>query len=170
VDSDAHDRLHQRAKAQLLDEIEAFFTAPPPKQPPAPIPRQRVNLAAAWLLIEMIRADQASHHDEHLAVAAAIERALGLSEEETGALIRLAEEEQRAGRPLQHFTSLVDAQCSLAQKRQLVEALWRVAFADAELLAHEEYFVRKISDLIHLPFEDFLLAKIDAREAFFDEA
>jgi uncharacterized tellurite resistance protein B-like protein len=167
---DRDDGLHQRAKAQLLDEIEAFFAAPPPKQQQAPVPRQRTNLAAAWLLVEMIRADQASHHDEHLAVAAAIERALGLSEEETAALIRLAEEEQRAGRPLQHFTSLVDAQCSLAQKRQIVEALWRVAFADAELLAHEEYFVRKISDLIHLPFEDFLLAKIDAREAFFDGA
>lgn len=41
---------------------------------------------------------------------------------------------------------------------------------DAELLAHEEYLIRKIADLIHLPFEDFLRAKIEAKEAFFGEA
>jgi uncharacterized tellurite resistance protein B-like protein len=44
--------------------------------------------------------------------------------------------------------------------------LWQVAFADAQLVASEEYIVRKIADLIHVPLADFLAAKIEARDSF----
>ena len=52
------------------------------------------------------------------------------------------------------------------QKKTVVRYLWQVAFADAQLLPSEEYLVRKIADLLHVPQADFLDAKIKARDAF----
>ena len=67
----------------------------------------------------------------------------------------------------QHMnTTAVRSLPSLEQKKLLVEQMWRVAFADAEILAHEEYLVRKVAGLLHLPLADFLEAKIRARDAF----
>lgn len=40
---------------------------------------------------------------------------------------------------------------------------------DARQALLQEYLIRKIADLIHLPFEDFLRAKIEAKEAFYGE-
>jgi len=48
----------------------------------------------------------------------------------------------------------------------LIEQMWRVAFADAQILAHEEYLIRKVSELLNVPLADFLEAKIRARDAF----
>lgn len=160
------DDLDAAARAQLLQEIEDYFSGRVKLQPkPAPNNRE-VRVATAVLLLELGRADMESRHDEHRAVARTLERVLQATPEQTAAIVRLAEEQVRASRPLHHFTTLIDRGFARAQKRELVEGLWRVAFADAEILAHEEYLIRKIADLIHLPFEDFLLAKIDAREAF----
>ena len=48
----------------------------------------------------------------------------------------------------------------------MVQYLWQVAFADAQLLPSEEYLVRKLSELLHVPKADFLDAKTKARDAF----
>ena len=55
------------------------------------------------------------------------------------------------------------------QKRQLVESLWRIAFADAELATHEEYLVRKIAGQLGLSTADLVETKIRAREDFLKE-
>lgn len=46
-----------------------------------------------------------------------------------------------------------------ARKGRLIEALWRVAYADQRLSKYEEYLVRKISDLLYVPHATLLEAK-----------
>jgi uncharacterized tellurite resistance protein B-like protein len=41
----------------------------------------------------------------------------------------------------------------------VVEAFWRVAFADQELHHYEEHVIRRLADLIHVPHSDFIAAK-----------
>lgn len=131
--------------------------------------RSEFRFFAAVLLLELCRADYEAKHDEHRAVARALEQVLQATPEQTAAIVRLAEEQVGTQRPIHQFTAAIDRGFTQDEKRHLLEGLWRVAFADAELLAHEEYLIRKIADLIHLPFEDFLRAKIEAKEAFFGE-
>jgi uncharacterized tellurite resistance protein B-like protein len=57
----------------------------------------------------------------------------------------------------------------VGQKRRLVEALWRIAFADAELAGHEEYLVRKIAGKLNLSTADLMETKLQAREKFLRE-
>jgi len=42
---------------------------------------------------------------------------------------------------------------------RIVELLWKVAFADAVLDKYEEYFVRKIADLLYVSHKDYIQAK-----------
>ncbi len=91
---------------------------------------------------------------------------MGLSEDEAVAVIRFAEEEVRQSKRLYEFTGLIDANYTKEQKKALVQCLWQVVFADAQLVASEEYIVRKIADLLKVPLADFLDAKIKARDGF----
>lgn len=57
------------------------------------------------------------------------------------------------------FNSLINKEYSLDQKVRLIESLWRIAFIDGVLDMNEEYLVRKIADLLHVPHTAFILAK-----------
>jgi uncharacterized tellurite resistance protein B-like protein len=50
-----------------------------------------------------------------------------------------------------------------------LEALWRIAFADAELAGQEEYLVRKIALQLGLSTADLVETKVRAREEFLRE-
>ncbi len=162
-------QLAHELKKAMLDAIEDFFDAhvkPTSESPKTGVSDRRLQLATAVLLIEMTRADLKTKPEEREAVPEAVQRALGLTTEETSEIVRLAEKQVERSVPMYHFARLIDQSFSMSQKKLLVEQMWRVAFSDAEILAHEEYLVRKLSALIHVPLADFLDAKIKARDAF----
>ena len=47
----------------------------------------------------------------------------------------------------------------------IAELLWRVAYADATLSAHELHVVSKIADLLHVTHSAYIAAKMRAKEA-----
>jgi uncharacterized tellurite resistance protein B-like protein len=57
----------------------------------------------------------------------------------------------------------------MPQRREIVLNLWRLAYADAELAGHEEYFVRKVALAIGLSNADLVETKVSARETFLRE-
>jgi uncharacterized tellurite resistance protein B-like protein len=61
------------------------------------------------------------------------------------------------------FTSLVNRHFTQEQKLRIVELMWRVAYADAELSAHENHLMRKIGDLLHIAHGDYIAAKMKAK-------
>ncbi len=127
---------------------------------------RQLQLATAVLLLEAARCDFDLRADEFNAVLGAVRCMMGLTEDEAAAVIRFAEEEVRQSKRLYEFTGLIDVNYSPEQKKALVQHLWQVVFSDAQLLANEEYIVRKIADLLGVPLADFLDAKIRARDSF----
>jgi uncharacterized tellurite resistance protein B-like protein len=47
---------------------------------------------------------------------------------------------------------------------KVIEGMWAVAWADAEISAHERHLMRKIVDLLHVPHADAVAAQARARE------
>lgn len=120
---------------------------------------QALRLATAALLIEVTRADFHVEHSERRAVVSAVQKFFGLSSQETDELVSLAEEEVDGSVSLFQFTQLVDQEFSQQQKAEIVEMMWRVAFADFNKDKHEEYLVRKVADLLHVPHSRFIRAR-----------
>ena len=119
----------------------------------------QLNLAAAALLVEMSMQDEQVDASETQAVKAALISVLGLSAGEADELYQLAEEEKHNATDYHQFTRLIVEHYSQPQKIQLIEALWRIAYADNVLDSYEEHMVRRISDLIYVSHKDFIQAK-----------
>ncbi len=132
--------------------------------------RRAQRLATAALLIEVSRADLEVKDEERAMVAESVARIFDLSPDETAELIRLAEEEVRSAVSLYQFTRLIDKDFSMDRKKQIVELLWRVAFADDEKDRYEEHLIRRIADLLHVPHDDFIQAKLRAQRSIRHDA
>ena len=119
----------------------------------------QLNLAAAALLIEMILQDDHVDKAEVAQVKKILLSQFDLSAAEMESLYALAEEEKHLATDYHQFTKLVASHYTQPQKIQLIESLWRVAYADKVLDKYEEHMVRRISDLIHVSHKDFMQAK-----------
>jgi uncharacterized tellurite resistance protein B-like protein len=48
------------------------------------------------------------------------------------------------------------------EKNNIIENLWRVAYADSYIDKYEEYYIRKIADLLHISHSNYIKAKLEA--------
>ena len=126
--------------------------------------QDRLHLAAAALLVEMSRADGEVKEDEQAAVARAISKAFDIGEQKTAELIELAEMEIADATCYHQFTSLINKNFSKQQKAQVVEMLWEVAYADAEMEKYEEHLLRRLSDLLYVPHAEFIQSKLRVKK------
>jgi uncharacterized tellurite resistance protein B-like protein len=124
-----------------------------------------IRLATAALLVETLRIDAEIREPERAAALAAVRRKFDLPEDEAAELLRLAEEEVRQATDYFQFTSLIDRHFTPEQKVRVIEAMWRVAWADDEISPHERHLMRRIVDLLHVSHGDAVAAQARAREA-----
>jgi len=163
--------MDERFKSELLAVLEEFFERQHPEPAAAQplIPDRQLQMAAAALMVCVVRADQASTQAEHRVLEKAIGRTLGVDAATAARVVRVAEERLASQASFGEFIRLLNQGCSDGEKKRVVEALWRIAFADAELQGHEEYLVRKVAEHLYLSTADLVEAKIRARETFLDE-
>lgn len=149
----------------MLNAIREFFDQHVAAGATGGEERHTIEVATAALLVETVRLDGEIDETERAAAHRAVRAKFGLGEAEAATLIRLAEEEARDATGYYQFTSLINKQFSAAQKERVIELMWQVAYADAELSAHEQHVVRKIADLLHVPHRAYIAAKLRARTA-----
>jgi uncharacterized tellurite resistance protein B-like protein len=120
---------------------------------------RRLRLAAAALLLEMTRMDERVLPGECAAVEEAVRERFALTPEECRELLELADAERHDATDYFQFTSLIVRHWGMDERTALVEALWRVAYADSALSPYEEHLVRKVAQLLHVPHGAFVAAK-----------
>lgn len=123
-----------------------------------------VRIATAALLIETAGSDFEFDERERQELDRLIVKTYGLSQEECDDLLRIAETEVETSVSLDQFTRLLDRNLSPRQKRRVMELLWQVAFADGRIDKYEEYLIRRLADLLHVPHKVFILAKLAAEQ------
>ncbi len=121
-------------------------------------------LAVAALLLEVARADHAVDDAERRAVVAAIARVCKLEGEDLDTLVVTAAQAVDEAVSFYDFTATINERLSQAQKLQLLDTLWRVAQADGRVDHYEEYYIRRLADLLHLSHRDFIRAKLRVTE------
>jgi uncharacterized tellurite resistance protein B-like protein len=126
--------------------------------------RHSIEVACAVLLVEMVRMDGEIQDAERAVVLRAVREKFGLSPEDADALMQLAEAEAQQSTDYFQFTSLINKRFTPEQKARLIEHMWSVAYADAELDLYEEHLVRKIADLLYVPHSAYIAAKLRARD------
>lgn len=147
----------------LKDLFDTFAGAAPPHSPGAA--EHAVQLAAAVLLVEVMRAEPTATAAERAAILGALRQRFSFTEDELARLMELAETEAKGAYDYHRFTSVLNDRFSQPQKIALVEAMWQVAFADAHLDAHENHLISKVAGLLHVTHGEYIAAKMRAKEA-----
>ena len=145
----------------MLKAIRDFFDQNLDKSAGNP---HTLELATATLLAEVMRLEGVEP-SERAAVLAAVRGQFKLDASEAGELVRLAEEESKEAHDYYQFTSLIRQSYSQEDRQAIVELMWRVAYADARLSAHEMHVIRKIADLLYVPHAAYIAAKMRAKES-----
>lgn len=133
-----------RIKALLLDE-----------QPPEPISRtDQAHLAAAALLVEAARMDDAIGADERSHIKDIVRRRFSLEEEEARTLFELAEAETQGPAQWHRFTSTLKDRFDDRERIEMIEMLWEVAYADGYLHDLEASLLRRVGGLLYVSDRD----------------
>jgi uncharacterized tellurite resistance protein B-like protein len=123
--------------------------------------QRQLRMAVAGLLHEMMRVDSKQAPGETQAAIAGLVGMFEVPGPEAKALL----DEAGSQRLTSYYdpASTIKRLLSVEQRSLLVENLWRVAFADAELDVYEDQFVRKIADLLYVSNTECMLARQRAR-------
>lgn len=144
----------------MLNTIKTFFEQNMSPDVASDHQEHQLRLATAALLVEMMNQDDKVLETEKQAVREVLKEHFALSDEETTELFHLAEEELHNATDYYQFTKLIAEHFSQPQKIQIIELLWRIAYADNHLDAYEEHMVRRIADLIYVPHQDYIRTKL----------
>lgn len=126
---------------------------------------KRIELATAALMFELMRTDSRIDSREKETLALVLSETFELEQDSLLELLGLAETAAIEATSLFEFTSLINESYSYEQRVQLIENLWRVAFADHKLDRYEEHMIRKVGDLIYIKHSDFIRTKLKVKEA-----
>ena len=118
-----------------------------------------IEFAAAVLMTEISRADSSIDEEERSVIDNALVNHFKLDAEEAREILKAAESEVDHSVSLHEFTRLINDSLSQEDKIKIVELLWHVAFADAVLDKYEEYFIRKIADVLYISHKDYIKTK-----------
>ncbi len=119
-----------------------------------------LQLAMASLMIEVAEADYDDAPEERETLLNLVKESFDFSQNEANQLIELARQEHAESTDYFQFTSLINQSYSAKQRIELIENLWKVAFADKVLDKHEIHVIRRIADLIHVSHSDFITSKL----------
>ena len=149
----------------MLKRITAFFesTMSVTTTDGAGNAEHKKQMAAAALLIEVLKSDYQHRDEEWSAVEKSLHDLFGLSNDEITRITALAEEEVHNATSLNGFTRCINDHYSNEEKIKVVEMLWRIALADGVIDKHENHIMRKISALLYIPHKDYVRAKQQAR-------
>jgi len=125
---------------------------------------RKLQIATCALMIEVANSDDNFSSDEKEEIYLLMKNTFDLTNNEIDNLLRQSEEAVNESISLYEFTDIINKSFDPDHKYEIIKNLWRLIFADEKLHSHEEYFIRKISNNLHLEHRDFIAAKLEVKK------
>lgn len=111
---------------------------------------QRIQVATCALLMEMAHADKSLHDLEEQVVRDMLADKFDLSEDVVAELVEYAHQEREESVDLFRFARVINEHFSIEEKHEVMEALWRIVYADGVLDKHEDALARQLTTLLRI--------------------
>lgn len=121
---------------------------------------ERIQVATCVLLLEMAHTDGEFSDMEEFLVRDLLQERFGLSEEATAELLELSHHHREESLDLHQFARHLRETFSLDEKLEVLEALWRIVYADGVLDKYEDYLMRKLTSLLRLSHRQMIDTKL----------
>ena len=115
------------------------------------------------LMIEVAYADDQLDESELKAMANSLGK-LAIEEEEIQEIVDATLAKSKESISFYEHTRILNDQLDYDQKKEVLNSVWAIAFADGEMDKHEEHLIRRIADLLYLNHKDFINAKLNQKE------
>jgi uncharacterized tellurite resistance protein B-like protein len=146
--------------ARILDKLSGRTSEVQPR-----LQHDPVRLATAAILLDIAYADGQFSPAEDGDVTGFLTSRFALAPEEAGELLEAADEIRK--KTVDHFalTHYIRKNTALADRIEIVKAMWRLVYSDGKMTDYEGYLVRKLADLLGLEHH----VMIDAKSAVLRE-
>ena len=115
------------------------------------------------LMIEVAYADNQLDESELKVMANSLSK-LDIKEEEIQEIVDATLAKSKESISFYEHTRILNDQLDYDQKKEVLNSVWAIAFADGEMDKHEEHLIRRIADLLYLNHKDFINAKLNQKE------
>ena len=144
----------------MLKKIKSLFFKTSEEETTEVQVAQTIDKTCASLIIEVALADKVFDESEINLLKNMLLDTYSLKLDDANELIANAEKTVNESTSLYGYTREVNDNFDYQSKLDLLDQLWRMAFADGNIDKYEEHVVRKISDLIHISHNDFIQSKL----------
>jgi len=121
---------------------------------------ERIQVATCALLLEVAKSDYEFSSMEKTTIAAILKKEFQISAEAIEELMEIAKRRREESIDLWEFTHLINENYSKEEKIKVVEAAWKVIYADKKLDKYEDHLVHKLARLLRLRHSDLIEAKL----------
>ena len=111
---------------------------------------KRIQVATCCLLLEVAHADKELHDLEEETIRDLLAHKFDLDDELVAELIDYARGQLDASPGLYQFAREINANFSVVEKYEVMEAVWRIIYADGVLDRYEDALARQITTLLRL--------------------
>ena len=134
----------------MLDRLRRLLSGRSPEARPAARSFEERQLAAAALMVEAATMDRGFAAAERSRIGDLIRERFALAADEAADLLAEAERAAAASVQWHGFTTAIKDGFDHAERVELVEMLWEVAYADGELHDYEASLLRRIAGLLYV--------------------
>jgi uncharacterized tellurite resistance protein B-like protein len=133
---------------------------------PGPTRREAPSerLSVALLLTELARADFQTPEVELQRIRELLMQRYQLDSAQAAELLEQARATDRDAVSLFDYVQTLNTRLDRTGKRELMDMLWQVAYADGRLDKHEDHLLRKLAALLYVSDEDYIKAKLAASD------
>ena len=115
------------------------------------------------LMIEVAYSDNQLDESELKAMAHSLSK-LDIQEEEIQEIVDATLAKSKESISFYEHTRILNDQLDYDQKKEVLNSVWAIAFADGEMDKHEEHLIRRIAELLYLNHKDFINTKLNQKE------
>lgn len=145
----------------MLNTLKELFQ-PSPNQ--AASSDHELKLAAATLMLELVRSDGEIQDIEIALLQDILRKEFELADSEVTQLIDLSQHTLQQSVSLQGFTREICQAWDNEKRVKMLTYLWMLALCDQQVDTHERHLVRKIAGLLYLNERQIILAKERAKQ------
>lgn len=121
---------------------------------------ERVQIATCVLMLEAATADSEYSEEESVHMLQTLRTRYRLSKDDAEELMEVARQRRDDSFDLWQFTNQININCTIDEKLEIIEEIWRVVYADGRLDGHEDYLMHKFRKLMNLTHKQLIDAKM----------
>jgi len=125
---------------------------------------EKLQLATCALFLEVANSDDDFSKVEKQFIIKTMKKQFQLDDNLVEELIEGSKVQTEKSVSLYEFTKIINNSFNKQEKIAIVKSLWQLVFADGVMNKYEEYFVRKISNNLHLEHSEIIAAKLEAKK------